>query len=356
MRKVALALFSCFIAVAAVAQWEPPNAPPPSKYPDTPGGEPLVYFAHSYRKDATDMAGLDDRMSIHVQNFKTLIDQAHGDCKNIVLFLDGMPIKGLAPESCDKQIGHVRYRLQRTPDSDNAWHDLLGSPQHFFKEVSVSVGSDTQFSCKSIVGDFKLEIIPRKGIIIFAVVFAIAVIVFVWLCITTSLIRGGSPDIAPRKRPFSLSLWQMSFWFFLVVAGYVFVWLITDELDTITASVLALIGIGAATAMGSTLIDNSKTAPVTKDTSQGFLKDVLSDSAGISLHRFQMFIWTLVLGIIFIVDVYRSLEMPEFSATLLGLMGISSGTYLGFKVPEKGTSDAPAGTTPEAAVKPPQTS
>jgi hypothetical protein len=26
--------------------------------------------------------------------------------------------------------------------------------------------------------------------------------------------------------------------------------------------------------------------------------------------------------------------MPQFNPTLLGLMGISSGTYLGFKVPE----------------------
>lgn len=27
--------------------------------------------------------------------------------------------------------------------------------------------------------------------------------------------------------------------------------------------------------------------------------------------------------------------MPEVDATLLGLMGISSGTYLSFKIPEK---------------------
>ncbi len=27
--------------------------------------------------------------------------------------------------------------------------------------------------------------------------------------------------------------------------------------------------------------------------------------------------------------------MPEFSATLLAMLGISAGTYLGFKIPEK---------------------
>jgi hypothetical protein len=75
-------------------------------------------------------------------------------------------------------------------------------------------------------------------------------------------------------------------------------------------------------------------APKPPAASQGFLRDVLSDENGISLYRFQLFIWTLVLGVIFCASVYDGLAMPQFSTTLLGLMGISSGTYLGFKVPE----------------------
>jgi uncharacterized membrane protein YccC len=69
--------------------------------------------------------------------------------------------------------------------------------------------------------------------------------------------------------------------------------------------------------------------------SSGFLRDILSDSSGYSFHRFQIFAWTLVLGIIFISSVYNSLSMPEFSPTLLGLMGLSAGTYIGFKFPEQ---------------------
>ena len=61
---------------------------------------------------------------------------------------------------------------------------------------------------------------------------------------------------------------------------------------------------------------------------------LLLASQGVSLYRFQLFVWTLVLGIIFASSVYNTLEMPQFSPTLLGLMGISSGTYLGFKIPE----------------------
>ena len=69
--------------------------------------------------------------------------------------------------------------------------------------------------------------------------------------------------------------------------------------------------------------------------SQGFLRDILSDGSGYSFHRFQIFAWTIVLGIIFVSSVYNNLTMPEFSTTLLGLMGLSAGTYIGFKFPEQ---------------------
>jgi len=65
------------------------------------------------------------------------------------------------------------------------------------------------------------------------------------------------------------------------------------------------------------------------------LLGAISDAEGISLHRFQMAIWTVVLGIIFVAAVYNNLAMPELSSTLLALMGISGGTYIGFKFPEK---------------------
>jgi hypothetical protein len=72
--------------------------------------------------------------------------------------------------------------------------------------------------------------------------------------------------------------------------------------------------------------------------SEGFLNDILTDADGISFHRFQMAAWTLLLGIIFVVEVWRSLAMPEFSDTLMALMGISSGTFVGFMMTEPHSS------------------
>jgi hypothetical protein len=42
--------------------------------------------------------------------------------------------------------------------------------------------------------------------------------------------------------------------------------------------------------------------------------------------------------------VLRDLAMPDFSAMVLGLMGISSGTYFGFKLPAASAANAQART------------
>ena len=67
--------------------------------------------------------------------------------------------------------------------------------------------------------------------------------------------------------------------------------------------------------------------------SEGLI-DILRDGDGISFHRFQIVVWTLVFGAVFVRAVLKDLIMPEFDSTLLGLMGLSSGTYVGFKFPE----------------------
>jgi hypothetical protein len=75
-------------------------------------------------------------------------------------------------------------------------------------------------------------------------------------------------------------------------------------------------------------------AVATNQGSRGFLLDILSDADGVSVHRFQLFAWTIILGVVFVSAVLREVAMPVFSATLLGLMGLSAGTYLGLKIPE----------------------
>jgi hypothetical protein len=71
--------------------------------------------------------------------------------------------------------------------------------------------------------------------------------------------------------------------------------------------------------------------PPTPVSSGNLFLDVLRDYGSVSVHRFQVFVWTFLPGTLFLRTVARDFVMPDFDNTLLGLMGISSGTYLGFR-------------------------
>jgi len=174
----------------------------------------------------------------------------------------------------------------------------------------------------------------------------------------------------------------------MITAGYFFLYLVRYSIPTLSGTALALISMSAGTGLVSIVIDGSKrqqsidrrnqllgerakvvttvgASVATADQanelrrideeldqinqglnaseSKGFLIDILSNADGPTIYRLQAVVWTIVLGVIFVVQTYRELSMPEFSATLLGLMGISSGTYLGFKLP-----DPPASTKASA--------
>jgi hypothetical protein len=140
---------------------------------------------------------------------------------------------------------------------------------------------------------------------------------------------------------------------------------VTGDLHNLTTSALWLIGISSATALGSMAVDvvNQKppaaagtggaVAPGSGAGAAGvpgggvvvnagaalvnampFFQDLLGTDDGDSLHRLQMMIWTVVLGAIFVYSVLQNLVMPEFSTEALSLMGISGGTYIGFKLKE----------------------
>ena len=198
----------------------------------------------------------------------------------------------------------------------------------------------------------------------------------------------GIPGVAAGNAPFSLGKVQMAFWFSIVVTSFLFIWLITDNYELITEGTLVLIGIGAGTALGAVSINNSKADGTVKEiqdlqaqqanlntetsllaaspgpevagkiaynkflTDQltikianlikglqsqkdNFFNDILTDENGVSFHRLQMVTFTLVLGLVFVYSVWADLTMPSFSATLLTMQGITAGTYLGFKIPEK---------------------
>lgn len=296
---------------------------------------PRVVEARSNDPKHPTRAGLGDAVILTVQGLDTYLAGDQDACGDLILFLAEVPIPGNPPEACDPYSGQVRFELDRGEDSDRAWHTLLAEPVSFTKKVEVSLGTQGRLAFPSDVKSFELEIVPFVEFVGYLIGLLLMILVAAYLARRTTILRDRVPGLAPEQAPYSLSRFQLAFWSLLVISAYIFIWLITEELDTITGSVLTLLGIGSATALGATVIDQGKPAsstatPAAPVASRGFLNDILSDDQGISIYRFQLFAWTLVLGVIFCASVYNGLAMPQFSTTLLGLMGISSGTYLGF--------------------------
>lgn len=280
-------------------------------------------------------AGLGDRLTVTVQNLPRLLEEA-GGCQGIVLFLGGLPIPESTPERCDPDTGHVGFLLDRPSKTDRAWSALLGSPTHFDRPVRVTVGSSTDRSYPTLIEPgretFYLITVNPRELVIFVLIVLASGLSLIWLVRHTGMLRSPGPQPL-AERPYSLGRFQLAFWSLLVAASFLFVWQVSSNLDTITESVLVLMGMGSATAISSSMLD-ANDSPTANRPSRGFLEDLLSDSSGVCIQRFQMLVWTLILGVILVATVYKTLDMPDFSPTLLALMGISSGTYLAFKFPE----------------------
>lgn len=234
--------------------------------------------------------------------------------------------------------------------------------------------------------------------LIFAVLAIAIVVILVWGHARTSTTLRDSllPQLPPSQQTYSLARWQMAFWFTLIFAAFVYLYILTGDYNTVSAQALALMGISGATALAAVAVDVVKDSPadaanrglqalgiksyddvlrIKKEISdreaeaagnpppprlmqlhaeiqdrsnilrtyadrsrpfvtQGWFRDVTTDVNGPTVHRLQVLIWTVMLGIVFVIEVYRNRTMPQFSTVLLTLMGISGAGYVGFKYPE----------------------
>jgi hypothetical protein len=268
-------------------------------------------------------------LSLQQQNFATQYKS------KLTLFLGDVPIKGLCTDLCvatNTGQAELRFHLQRVDSVRDDWAALLGSPGHFLLPMHVSVGLGDDAPLSSVndtVGQINFVVINESWFWV-CVMFAVLLFLGVFALATkTNALRDDGPELpAGQLRTYSLARCQMAFWLVLVLPTFIFLWLVTGAYDTLTSSVLVLMGVSA----GTTIFAHAQAKPVAGPLgSKSFVEDALKDDAGsTSFSHFQMFIWTIVLGCIFITEVWQNLAMPEFSNNLLDMMGISSGTYLGF--------------------------
>lgn len=297
---------------------------------------PLVTGAVTVR-DSDVARGDRVRLTIrHLDDWRGL-NEVNGAAE-IRLFLDGAEFENVEPQRTDMSADTYDATLTVDVADANqlaAWARIVRRSDSAFTvddvEVSVGVSSGRPFPSYATL---QLRILPsywRVGVGIFG---ALVILVVVWLAVRTPLLRDCNGE--KTDAPFSLARHQIAFWTIVVVGAYVYIAMVTGGFGALNTTALALIGISGTTALVAATIDERRRGAIHRPLRhEGWFEDLLGDNKnGVCIHRLQIVIWTLVLGFFYVLEVCRNLVMPEFDVTQLGLLGISSGLYVGFKFPE----------------------
>jgi len=290
--------------------------------------------------DSDNFAKLDVLCKMYIENLNELLEMAPGRTSKLILFIDDLPMVGINPVSVDTNKGTLLFMLSRDSSSTRSWSQFFKFAKGFQKNVRLTVGYYNYFSIDSKAETVKFIIVRKLQFYLSLGLVLLLIIILFVLAKRSNIIRDTSIS---ENKPFSLARTQLVFWTILVVFSFVFIWAITGSLPTITGTILTLLGISIATTAGAKVIDFSQ-AGLTRfqnRASRGFFLDILSDEKGVNVHRFQLAVWTLLLGFFFVRYVITNLDMPQFEDNLLILMGISNGTYVGLKVQENAKKDVP---------------
>lgn len=340
--KVFLSVFLPFIVTFGLAAGAESveRAVPPLQQDSMPTLLSIV-SANASRPTA---AALGEIVVLRVASLQTLLDRSVKERSPLALIINGMPLKGAFPCAIMPEKGEISFPLARSGPARMVWDGFLQTRgrEHFFtQDVAVTTGLDNGSMSAGIADDvpnFSFVLVRRP---IFYSCAALALFLFVLFHVVaykSDLVRDAGIDPAGGRKPYSLSRTQMALWFFIVVTSFLMLWVETGRIDTMPLSVIVLLGISAATALGAAVIDAARKQGAAAERSRDFLIDILSDEHGVCFHRFQMAGWTVVLAFVFLYTVFTEMRMPEFDTSLLALMGISAGTYLGYKLPERSRS------------------
>jgi len=347
-----------------------PVSPPD---PDARKNSTLVVVAGNKqaRLNTSTYVRLGEEVTVCVKGLRDWIWVQGNKPGNLRLSIGGHILSSVAPSAIgpsDQEYLNFIPRLDPAePDDWKAWAEIVYAERHAGKDkaqgrqaMTLALNDTKQF--------FETTAYPRIGTggdswYWILGLFILLIGTLLYLAAATDMLRyvvGAKPP-GGKRPPFSLGLVQMAFWFCLALGAYVYIVMVTRQVHVPMYSVLGLLGISATTGLAAVFVDKQKTsgspeaqaaAAASPASSQGLWADILSDGDGISFHRFQITVWTMVLGAVFVWSVYRDITMPEFDASLLTLMGISSGTYIGFKFPEKlktGDTDTAAAARAPAA-------
>jgi len=177
--------------------------------------------------------------------------------------------------------------------------------------------------------------------ILFEFILPVAIFIFgMWLAVKTDLLKDTQTGNTGTEKTFSFSRSQLFYWTMIVIICLCAGMGNNGNFDLLLKlkepSILLLLGISVGTASVATYIDNEVPNPKINTDSNGFIRDILSDAGGISVHRYQALLFNIIFGLVFVCQfITNTTEFPVFDNYALALMGTSSAGYLLIKTNEK---------------------
>lgn len=270
---------------------------------------------------------------------------AQNDLPKYTLLVNG-DYTGITAQGClSGTVSRVSFLLAKTTDpasaaNSAAWHRLIGFPwrgdgRSLLRNIPLGVSDAKGNAVGASNVTLRFDWSPTLKIVIACIAVAVVLTLFCVLGATTGLLRdvGADTSVPYDKRTFSLARTQMAWWTAIIVVSYIYEWLALNLIPTLSAQALALMGISGVLGVTSRGVDLTRQT-VFPSTKPSFFLDLISDEGGVAIHRFQMLIFTVAVGVMFLYQVFTNCVMPDLDATTLTLIGISGATYIGFKTTE----------------------
>jgi hypothetical protein len=151
--------------------------------------------------------------------------------------------------------------------------------------------------------------------------------------------QGGFWDLflEPENNTYSLGKFQFWWWSSIFIWAYLFVFLVQYVLEGIhdlprTDGLPLAPLIAAATLVASQAAGQARGVKGAGELKPS-IRDFFTDGRLVSVDRLQKLLWTLVIGIGFVlVTIHTANQVPSIDQGLLWLMGLSSAAYVGGKL------------------------
>lgn len=282
------------------------------------------------KREGEVIAKFGDTLEFKILNVERLLERRTLS-NPIILYANQLPLEGIRGHFLGNDLTKLEFILEHSAVDHPDWNAILRTG-FIEKTLFVSVGLKDATMVTEMAVPISFYLRSMNELIPFSFLVLLIGGLTLYLVFRKGLLRVNTGG----DNSFSLSTIHLFFWTMIILISYFVIWYTCNDINALEPSCLILIGISAGTASAGTIINNSlkknqSPDPADVHKSEGFFNDIFSENGAICIHRYQIVVFNLVVGVFFLYNVFSELKMPVLSETILTLLGISSATYASLK-------------------------